>query len=304
MKKKQWRQFSVMFFILFMSLTMFNISVWATETGYLELEDDETGLVKEKVFIKDCTITLSMGTYTYDGIAKQPTVTLKYGENTLSKGKDYTVVYSNNMNAGTAKVVITGTGNYTGEVTKTFTINKAANVITAKNFTKNASTKAQVFSLGAKATSGTVTYSSNNSSVTVSSAGKVAIKANYAGTAKITLKVAESANYKAVTKTVVIKVNPTKTTLSSVTNVSGKKMKVIWKKNTIGSGYQLQYSTNSKFTSGNKAVLASSNKTLTKTITGLTKGKTYYVRIRTYKTVSGTKLYSAWSAAKKVKITK
>ena len=39
-------------------------------------------------------------------------------------------------------------------------------------------------------------------------------------------------------------------------------------------------------------------------ISGLAKGKTYYVRIRSYKTVSGKNVYSAWSAAKSVKITK
>ncbi len=48
----------------------------------------------------------------------------------------------------------------------------------------------------------------------------------------------------------------------------------------------------------------SSASTVSKTISSLTKGKTYYVRIRTYKTVSGTKYYSAWSSTKSVKISK
>ena len=46
------------------------------------------------------------------------------------------------------------------------------------------------------------------------------------------------------------------------------------------------------------------NSTVSKVISSLTKGKTYYVRVRTYKTVSGTKYTSAWSASKKVKISK
>ena len=80
-------------------------------------------------------------------------------------------------------------------------------------------------------------------------------------------------------------------------------MTVNWKKNAVGTGYQIQYATDSKFTSP-KAVSVTKNTTLTKTIGSLAKGKKYYVRIRTYKTVGSTKFYSAWSAAKTVTIKK
>ena len=76
-----------------------------------------------KVNISSCTITLSPTSYTYDGTAKQPSITVKYGSTTLTKDIDYTVSYSNNTNAGTATVTITGKGDYTGSTTKNFTIN-------------------------------------------------------------------------------------------------------------------------------------------------------------------------------------
>ncbi|MCD8190626.1 MAG: DUF4886 domain-containing protein [Clostridiales bacterium] len=91
--------------------------------------------------------------------------------------------------------------------------------------------------------------------------------------------------------------------ISSLKNVKTKKLTVKWSKNTKATGYQIQYSTSSSFSSY-KTVTVSSYKTVSKTISSLTKGKKYYVRVRAYKTVSGTKYYSAWSGKKSVKISK
>lgn len=75
-----------------------------------------------------------------------------------------------------------------------------------------------------------------------------------------------------------------------------------WKKGEKGiAGYQLQYSLKSSF-SGKKTVTINSAKTLKKKVGKLTSKKTYYVRIRTFKKVSGKKYYSGWSAKKSVKI--
>ena len=81
------------------------------------------------VSISGATVTLSQSSYTYDGTAKKPTATVKVGGRTLTSGTDYTVSYTNNVNAGTATVTITGKGNYTGSVSKTFTINRAADPV-------------------------------------------------------------------------------------------------------------------------------------------------------------------------------
>ncbi len=59
----------------------------------------------------------------YDGTEKKPEVTvLNIAGDEIELDKDYTVVYQNNVNGGTAKVTITGRGNYTGSITKEFTI--------------------------------------------------------------------------------------------------------------------------------------------------------------------------------------
>ena len=81
-------------------------------------------------------------------------------------------------------------------------------------------------------------------------------------------------------------------------------MTVKWGKNAKANGYQIQYSTDKTFKSGNKAVTVTGASTVSKVIGNLTKGKTYYVRIRTYKTVGSAKYWSVWSAAKSVKISK
>ena len=100
------------------------------------------------------------------------------------------------------------------------------------------------------------------------------------------------------------KVTVKKTTLKSAKNAKGKKLVVKWNKNTAGNGYQIQYSTSKKFAKGNKTKTISKNKTTSYTIKKLKKKKTYYVRIRTYKKVSGKTYYSGWSSVKKATIKK
>ncbi|MCC8046443.1 MAG: Ig-like domain-containing protein [Clostridiales bacterium] len=94
----------------------------------------------------------------------------------------------------------------------------------------------------------------------------------------------------------------TGTSLSSLSSSAVGKLTVKWKKASSVSGYQIQYSTSKKFTSGNKTKLVSGKSKSSYTLTGLTAGTTYYVRIRTYKTVSGKKYYSAWSSANSKKV--
>lgn len=76
-------------------------------------------------------------------------------------------------------------------------------------------------------------------------------------------------------------------------------MKVSWAKNAKAAGYQVSYSTSSKFASAKTVTVKGKVST---TVKGLVKGKKYYVRIRTYKTVSGVKYYSAWSKTVKCKL--
>ncbi len=98
-------------------------------------------------------------------------------------------------------------------------------------------------------------------------------------------------------------IKPKSTSISKLT-AGKKKFTVKWKKqSTQTTGYQIQYSTSSKFKTA-KIVTVSKNKTTSKTIKDLKAKKKYYVRVRTYKTVKvngkSTKIYSSWSKAKPV----
>ena len=127
---------------------------------------------------------------------------------------------------------------------------------------------------------------------------KVSYKNNKAvGTATVT--VTGKGNYTGTIKAT-FKINPKPVSLSSLT-AGSKKLTVKWKKSSGITGYELQYSLKKNFSS-KKTVNISKAKTTSKEIKSLKKGKTYYVRIRAYKTVNGTKYYSAWSKVLKAKV--
>ena len=86
----------------------------------------------------------------------------------------------------------------------------------------------------------------------------------------------------------------------SIIKAQDRAFTVKWKKKSNITGYQIQYSTNSKFKKGNKSIKIKSAKTVSKKITKLKVAKKYYVRIRTYKG----KKYSKWSKVKSIKTPK
>ena len=120
----------------------------------------------------------------------------------------------------------------------------------------------------------------------------------YVGKAKITIK--GIGKYEGqVVKT--FKIRPTKVTVSKLTRSSSGKLKLTWKKHsTQTTGFQIQYSTSSTFKKA-KTVTVSGKTSTAKTISKLTKGKKYYVRVRAYKTVNGVKYYGSWSSKKSLR---
>lgn len=90
-----------------------------------------------------------------------------------------------------------------------------------------------------------------------------------------------------------------KKTAFSKAKKSGTNLILRWKKVSGATGYQIQYSTSSKFKTGKKVDVKGASK-VAKTIKGLKSGKTYYVRVRAYKKVNGGTVYSAWSAKQKL----
>ena len=128
----------------------------------------------------------------------------------------------------------------------------------------------------------TVSYSSGRKNV-----GKYKVKVNLKG------------NYTG-SKDFEFTIKPKGTSLSKL-KAGKKQFKATWKaQKTHTTGYEVQYSTNKNFKSGNKKVNIKKNKTTSETIKKLKAKKKYYVRIRTYKTVSGKKIYSDWSKSKNV----
>ena len=241
-----------------------------------------------RISISKASVTLSTSTYAYDGKAKKPGVTVKLNGKTLKNGTDYTVSYSNNTKVGTAKVTITGKGNYTGSVSKTYSIKnnfKKATVsgistkaFTGKNITQSITVKYNGKTLK-NGTDYTVSYSNNKKIGTATV--KIAGKGSYTGT---------------VTKT--FKINPAKQEIQKLTAKS-KAFFVDWAQKGSATGYEIQYATNSKFTSAKKVTITN-KKTDKTTVSKLSGKKKYYVRVRSYTTVKGTKYYGAWSASKSV----
>ena len=106
------------------------------------------------------------------------------------------------------------------------------------------------------------------------------------------------------TKTLTFSIRGKQMAISKLTALS-KGFTATWKKQSYVTGYQLQYSTSSKFTTKTtKTVKLTRNTTVSKSITKLSAAKRYYVRIRSYKTtkISGKTytVYSVWSKAKYV----
>lgn len=112
-----------------------------------------------------------------------------------------------------------------------------------------------------------------------------------------------SDNYTAKAYKVKIQVKPSKVTLSSVKSKKKKQAAVVWKKLSSKqkiSGYQVSYSLKKNF-KGAKNVNAKL-RAKSAVIKKLKSKKQYYVRVRAYTKVGTTKLYGAWSKAKKVKV--
>lgn len=258
-----------------------------------------TGTIKKtftinKEKISKCTYSISAKSFLYTGYETKPTVKLYYKGKRITQGSDYTIAYSNNIDAGTAQVIVSGCGmNFTGTGKFYYTIQQ----VDVGDLTPVLSGTSYMYTGKAKKPSVKVTYldliliSGKDYKLTYTNNVKV-------GTAKVTITGISNNYTGSLTKTFTI--IPKGTSISKLSKCS-KGFTLKWKKqSTQTSGYQIQYATNSKFKSA-KTKTVKSTKTTSAVISKLQKKKYYYVRIRTYKTVSGKKYYSSWSKVKKVK---
>ena len=148
-------------------------------------------------------------------------------------------------------------------------------------------------------------------SVSVKSANKKVVsidkkkRAVICGTGKTEITVTASLNGK---KTTVLKIpvsiTPIRQSAPALKSSKSRQMTVSWKKDTRATGYQIMYSTDKKFRKNVKTVNIKKYKTTRCTVKKLARNKRSYVRVRSYKKVSGGKLYGSWSSTKNVKIKK
>ena len=227
-----------------------------------------TGSRAEAAAVTSCTVS-GLTTKTYTGKAQTQSITVKYGSKTLKNGTDYTISYQNNVNAGTAYVIIKGKGSYSGTVKRSFTI-KPATIYKQCTFYKIASqyyTGSQIKPVpniknGTTAlkngTDFTLTYQNNTNKGTA----KVYIKGkgNYTGSCSLSFTIAARP------------VSTVKITVPSVTyNGKAQKPTVTVKYNNYtfknGTDYTLSYKNNTKIGTATVIVTGKGKLSGTKSVT-------------------------------------
>ena len=207
-------------------------------------------------------------TLTVSGLAGDKTYYVRVRSYTNVNGKVYYGAWSDIKSIKTAN----------NDITKATVSGISTKAFTGKAITQNVTVKVGNTVLK-NGTDYTVSYSNNK---------KVG---------KATVKITGKGKYGGViTKTFTI--NPAKQEIQKLTAKS-KAFFIDWAQKGSATGYEVQYATNSKFT-GAKKVTITNSKTDKTTVSKLSANKKYYVRVRSYTTVGGTKYYGAWSAVKNV----
>lgn len=239
------------------------------------------------------TFYLSKTSYTFNGSVQKPSVVVLDKDGKTLDSKYYSVSYpSGCKNAGTYKVTISFKGEYSGSETLSYSIG-------AKKITPAVTLSKTEFTYNGKTQTPTVTVKDGATKLTANTDYTVSYASGSKNVGKYTVKVTLKGNYSG-TKSLTYTIIPKGTSVSKVTAAS-KAFTVKWKKQaTQTTGYQIQYSTSKDF-SGAKTVNVKGTSTVSKAVKKLKAKKKYYVRVRTYKTVSGVTYYSSWSGAKSIK---
>lgn len=288
----------------------FKVRAYKTINGtnyYGEYSSILTVSTNTRTDISKCTIT-GIKNKSYTGSKLTQSITVKYGSKTLVNGTDYTISYLNNQNTGKATVEITGIGDYKGTVTKTF-------IITPKQvtgFKVKSQTTSTINLTWSKATgvTGYSVYSFNYKKnkweyVGTTSKTSYTIKKLKAGTTYRyrvrAYKTVDGTQYFGSYATSVKTATKTSTPKISKITSKSKKATIKWNKVSGASGYEI-YMATSKNGKYSKIKTINKSSTVNYTKSSLKKNKTYYFKIRTYKTVDGKKIYSSYSSVKSIKI--
>ena len=233
--------------------------------------------------------TCTTAGYTGDTYCKTCNKKLSTGKSIAAKGHSTTTKTQKATAGKDGKITTTCTR--CGTTTKTVKIAKVSKIKLSKTkYTYN----------GKKQTPSVTVKDSKGKELKVNTDYKVKLPSGRKNVGTYEVKITFKGSKYSGSKTLSYTINPKSTKLSKV-SAKKKGFEAKWKKqSTQTKGYQIQYSTDSKFKSGNKTVTVNKNSTTKKTISKLKAKKKYYVRIRTYKTVGKQKYYSDWSKSVKV----
>ncbi len=248
---------------------------------------------------KKVSVSLEKSTFVYNGQSITPVVYVAYNHNYLIQNTDFTATYSNNNAPGVATVKIKGIGNYSGSISKTYII--LPEKIASVSIKKSSATSAVISWSAASKVSGYeilkfdsaknayvhLTHVSNSQTSYKVSSLKNSTAYYYQVRAYKTVN--DKNYYGEVGNTVFTFIKPSKVKLTSVT-LSKTTLNVEWKKVNC-SGYEITYTTDSKFKKGLKKVKIKNPKTVKKAIKKLKKNKKYYVKVRAYTDYNGVKYY-------------
>lgn len=233
--------------------------------------------------------TCTTAGYTGDTYCKICNKKLSTGKSIAAKGHSTTTKTQKATASKDGKITTTCTR--CGTTTKTVKIAKVSKIKLSKTkYTYN----------GKKQTPSVTVKDSKGKELKVNTDYKVKLPSGRKNVGTYEVKITFKGSKYSGSKTLSYTINPKSTKLSKV-SAKKKGFEAKWEKqSTQTKGYQIQYSTDSKFKSGNKTVTVNKNSTTKKTISKLKAKKKYYVRIRTYKTVGKQKYYSDWSKSVKV----
>lgn len=233
--------------------------------------------------------TCTVAGYTGDTYCKTCNKKLSTGKSIAAKGHSTTTKTQKATASKDGKITTTCTR--CGTTTKTVKIAKVSKIKLSKTkYTYN----------GKKQTPSVTVKDSKGKELKVNTDYKVKLPSGRKNVGTYEVKITFKGSKYSGSKTLSYTINPKSTKLSKV-SAKKKGFEAKWEKqSTQTKGYQIQYSTDSKFKSGNKTVTVNKNSTTKKTISKLKAKKKYYVRIRTYKTVGKQKYYSDWSKSVKV----
>lgn len=176
---------------------------------------------------------------------------------------------------------------------------KKENQITASSKTVPYQSKAFYLNVKTKGSCALSYSSSNKKAATVDKNGKVTPKGY--GQTTITINAKETEEYKKATKKITVSVVPKQMKIKSVKSPKKKYIDISWSKDNTVTGYNLYISVDKNFKSNTFERWFKKN-TLSMYTNGMKSKRTYYVKIRAYKTVGNKKFCGVWSSTKKVKI--